>query len=152
MVLNEKTIVFAKKSTSHFCLLQSRIHEQFSRFLSSSLKDDLQYTPSACFETFPSPASLLDANANDPAHAAQRQILESIGERYHQFRADLMVANNEGLTSTYNRFHDPSETSDGILGLRKPAPAAGSGGAPGLRLGPHPHQLWLQPQLPRLQR
>jgi hypothetical protein len=30
-----------------------------------------------------------------------------------------MVSNNEGLTSTYNRFHDPAETSDGILELRR---------------------------------
>ena len=30
-----------------------------------------------------------------------------------------MVANNEGLTSTYNRFHDPAETSTGLLELRR---------------------------------
>ena len=30
-----------------------------------------------------------------------------------------MVSNNEGLTSTYNRFHDPAETSTGILELRR---------------------------------
>ena len=30
-----------------------------------------------------------------------------------------MVSNNEGLTSTYNRFHDPSETSSDLLGLRR---------------------------------
>ena len=29
-----------------------------------------------------------------------------------------MLSNNEGLTSTYNRFHDPAETSDGLLKLR----------------------------------
>ena len=29
-----------------------------------------------------------------------------------------MIANNEGLTSTYNRFHDPAETSSGLLELR----------------------------------
>ena len=29
-----------------------------------------------------------------------------------------MVSNNEGLTSTYNRFHDPSETSSGLMELR----------------------------------
>jgi hypothetical protein len=45
--------------------------------------------------------------------------LDSIGERYHQFRAELMVSNNEGLTSTYNRFHNPAETSVGILELRR---------------------------------
>ena len=30
-----------------------------------------------------------------------------------------MIANNEGLTSTYNRFHDPSETSSDLLELRR---------------------------------
>jgi hypothetical protein len=52
-------------------------------------------------------------------HESTRQNLEAIGERYHQFRAQLMVANNEGLTSTYNRFHDPAETSSGLLELRR---------------------------------
>jgi hypothetical protein len=118
MVFNEKTIVFPVESGPLFPLLQSRLHEQFTRFFSSSLKDDLQYTPSVCFETFPLPTFLSDSASTDPIRAAQLQSLETIGERYHQFRAELMVANNEGLTSTYNRFHDPSETSDGILELR----------------------------------
>ena len=83
------------------------------------MKDDLRYTPTDCFETFPFPAALLDSTANDPAHEATRQSLEAIGERYHQFRAELMVSNNEGLTSTYNRFHDPAETSRGLLELRR---------------------------------
>jgi hypothetical protein len=48
-----------------------------------------------------------------------RQSFEAIGQRYHQFRAELMVANNEGLTSTYNRFHDPAETSSDLLELRR---------------------------------
>ena len=30
-----------------------------------------------------------------------------------------MVSNNEGLTSTYNRFHDPAETSNGLIELRR---------------------------------
>jgi hypothetical protein len=30
-----------------------------------------------------------------------------------------MVRNNEGLTKTYNRFHDPNETSPDILTLRE---------------------------------
>jgi hypothetical protein len=99
--------------------LQSRTHEEFARSICSSLKDDLRYNPSDCFVSFPFPPALLDSTANDPAHEAARQSLEAIGERYHQFRAELMVSNNEGLTSTYNRFHDPSESSDGILELRR---------------------------------
>jgi hypothetical protein len=36
-------------------------------------------------------------------------------EQTPELRAELMVANSEGLTSTYNRFLDPPETSSGIL-------------------------------------
>lgn len=45
--------------------------------------------------------------------------LEEIGREYYEFRAALMVRNNEGLTKTYNRFHDPHETSPDILELRE---------------------------------
>ncbi|MEE9986114.1 Eco57I restriction-modification methylase domain-containing protein [Agrobacterium pusense] len=38
-----------------FPVLQSRIHEIWARFFSSSMKDDLRYAPSDCFETFPFP-------------------------------------------------------------------------------------------------
>ena len=40
------------------------------------------------------------------------------GEEYYEFRAALMVRNNEGLTKTYNRFHDPQEPSPDILSSR----------------------------------
>jgi SNF2 family DNA or RNA helicase len=71
--------------------------------------------------SFNSPPSPIPLPAIPPptTHAATLQSLEAIGERYHQFRAVLMVSNNEGLTSTYNRFHDPSETSSGLLELRR---------------------------------
>ena len=111
--------VFAFDGYAQLCVLQSYIHEAFARFLCSSLGDGLRYNPTDCFETFPFPTALLDAAATDPVHASNRQSLETIGERYHQFRAELMVSNNEGLTSTYNRFHDPAETSSGLLELRR---------------------------------
>jgi len=91
-----------------FGLLQSRIHEAWVRFFASSLEDRLRYTTSDCFETFPFPRS-------DETHSA----LESAGQAYYEFRAALMVKNNEGLTKTYNRFHDPYETSPDILMLRE---------------------------------
>jgi hypothetical protein len=101
----------------------------------ASMNDDPASTPPTCIETISFPAALRDPVSSDSTHEHQRPILKAIGQRYQQVRAELMAANNEDLTSTYNRFHDRSETSDGILGLRKPASAAGSGGAPGLRLG-----------------
>ena len=45
-----------------------------------------------------------------------------------------MVRNNEGLTKTYNRFHDPNETSPDILKTPRIARGDGPGGARRLRL------------------
>jgi hypothetical protein len=108
MVYNEKTVVFPFQDYAFFCLIQSRLHETWVRFFSSTLKDDLQYTPSDCFETFPFPQRF-------ESHPQ----LEAAGEEYYEFRAALMVRNNEGLTKTYNRFHDPNERSADILRLRE---------------------------------
>ena len=66
------------------------------------------YAPSDCFETFPFPAEW----QTDPN-------LERAGETYYEFRSDLMVRNDEGLTKTYNRFHDPEERDPDILTLRE---------------------------------
>lgn len=81
-----------------FAVMQSRVHELWARFFSTTMKDDLSYTPSGCFETFPFPRGY-------EASAA----LEDIGRRYYDFRAALMIRRNQGLTTTYNRFHDPEE-------------------------------------------
>jgi hypothetical protein len=90
------------------CIMQSRVHEVWTLFFGSTLEDRLLYTPSDCFETFPFPADW----ETDPA-------LEAAGRSYYEFRAQLMVKNNEGLTKTYNRFHDRFETSPDIVKLRE---------------------------------
>lgn len=118
-VFAESLVVFPMEEMSFLPVLQGRVHEWWARFFASSMKDDLRYSPSDCFETFPFPTVFLDSTATNSTHDAIRQTLEAIGERYHRFRAELMVSNNEGLTSTYNRFHDPAETSSGLLELRR---------------------------------
>ncbi len=118
-VLSERLAIISEDSLGVFACLQCEAHVSWTIFTMTSHEDRLTYFPQRTFETFPFPASLLDTNANDPAHDATRQSLEAIGERYHQFRAQLMVANNEGLTSTYNRFHDPAETSPELHELRR---------------------------------
>jgi hypothetical protein len=106
-VANEKIVVFPTDRVSGFCALQSRVHELWGRFFNSSLKDDMQYTPSICFETFPFPENW----ENHPA-------LEAVGQRYYDCRAALMLKRDEGLTKTYNRFHDPCERDPDTLKLR----------------------------------
>jgi hypothetical protein len=106
-VFAHKLVIFPLETEASFCALQSRPHEIWARFFSATLKDDLQYAPSDCFETFPFP----DGWQDEPQ-------LEQAGQTYYDFRAGLMVANDEGLTKTYNRFHDPDEADPEIATLR----------------------------------
>ena len=107
-VFAESLIVFPLATYAAFSALQSRPHEIWARFFGSSMKDDLRYTPSDCFETFPFPNQW-------ETHRA----LEAAGQTYYDLRAELMVKHHEGLTLTYNRFHDRNETDPDIQRLRK---------------------------------
>jgi hypothetical protein len=112
IVLNEKIVVFVEDRGGFFVIMQSRVHETWARFFSSTMKDDLQYTPSECFETFPFPTGWETSAA-----------LEDLGKRYDAHRAAIMRATigtkrPEGLTATYNRFHDPDERAPAIATLR----------------------------------
>jgi hypothetical protein len=91
-----------------FPVLQSRIHEVWARFMASSMKDDLRYTPSDCFETFAFPENYETTES-----------LERAAKEYYDFRAELMVRNKEGLTKTYNRFHRPDDQSPDFIRLRE---------------------------------
>ena len=92
MVFAHTLNVFPLQTYAAFATMQCRIHEVWARFLGSTMKDDLRYATSDCFETFPCP----------PAWQTNRA-LEVSGKEYYGFRATLMVTNNEGLTKTYNR-------------------------------------------------
>jgi hypothetical protein len=107
-IFAESTVVFPFSGKSPFAVLQSRVHEIWARFFSSSMKDDLRYAPSDCFETFPFP----------PGYEID-QALEAVGRTYHDHRAALMVAANEGMTKTYNRFHKSDQGSEAIRRLRE---------------------------------
>jgi hypothetical protein len=54
VVLSHKLIVFPLQAVSSLALVQSRIHEFWARSFASSMKDDLNYSPSDCFESSPS--------------------------------------------------------------------------------------------------
>ncbi len=108
MTYSEQLVVFAFDDLGPFSVLQSRVHEIWARFFASSMKDDLRYTPSDCFETFAFPEGF----------ETDRR-LECTGREYYEFRAALMAEYNEGLTKIYNRFHDPDERSNAIGELRR---------------------------------
>jgi hypothetical protein len=108
MVYSHKVQVFATDRNAFFCVLQSACHDLWARFLSSTLGETLNYSGSDCFETFPFPVAF---ETND--------ILERVGKECYEQRARVMVDLNTGPTMLYNRFHDPDETSEGILRVRE---------------------------------
>ena len=93
IIYSHSLVVFPSDKYSFFCILQSSMHEYWAYFFSSTMKDDLRYTPSSCFETFPFPE---DFESDEK--------LEAAGKEYYEFRAQLMIDNNEGLTKTYKPF------------------------------------------------
>jgi hypothetical protein len=106
-VYSQNVNVFAIETYAAFAALQSRLHEVWGRFSGTTMKDDYTYTKDDCFETFPFPQGF-------ETHAA----LEAAGQAYHDHRAALMVARGEGMTKTYNRFHDEGERGPDIAALR----------------------------------
>jgi len=108
MVFSQTVCVFAFDCDAAFTLVQSRVHDVWARFFGSSLGDTLRYNSSDCFETFPFPQDWR-------THPA----LEVAGRAYYDFRAGLMVQSDEGLTKTYNRFHDEGERDPEIERLRE---------------------------------
>ena len=107
-VFSERLVVIPLENHAMFCSLQSRPHEIWTRFFGSSMKDDLLYTPADCFETFPFPEDW-------DTHL----VLDAAGKAYYDCRAALMIKNDEGMTKTYNRFHDPDERDPEIAQLRE---------------------------------
>lgn len=103
-IFSDATNVIASGDARYFAILQSVFHESWARDYSSSLKGDLRYSPSDCFENFPFPLSTAT--------------LTHVGEAYYQHRYNIMQHRQEGLTQTDNRFHNTNETSEDISHLR----------------------------------
>jgi len=102
--------VFPLESWTVFSCLQSRAHSVWAWSLSSTMKTDLRYAPSDCFETFPFPKP-------DPRTVIPT--LEDIGKRLYETRAKYMVETEQGLTQTYNLLKDPSCNEPPIEELRR---------------------------------
>ncbi len=105
LVYDAKLNVFAFESADAFAILQSTLHWAWAVQYGTTLRLDMSYTPTRNFETFPFPSVTTN--------------LEGIGERYHAHRQGIMQVRQEGLTKTYNRFHDPNEVAEDIERLRE---------------------------------
>lgn len=96
IVFSNNVYAFITDRWEMYSIVQCSLHEIWARKYSMSLKQDLQYSPSDCFLTFPFP--------HDPA---SESALATIGEAYHEHRRELMRDLWLGLTDLYNLFHRP---------------------------------------------
>ena len=96
IVFSDALYVFTTDRWDFFALVQSTLHEVWARKYSGSLKQDLRYSPSKCFDTFAFPTGLWQ-NADIA--------LADLGKRYHTHRKQIMCSLWLGLTKIYNLFH-----------------------------------------------
>ncbi|GAA2746293.1 Eco57I restriction-modification methylase domain-containing protein [Kitasatospora cinereorecta] len=104
-VFNEKTVIFATDSTAMLAFLSSAIHYWWAIANSSTMKADLNYSPTSVFETLPRPA----------LHEEMR----ALGDRLDTSRRALMLSRSMGLTATYNLVHNPTCLETDIVELRE---------------------------------
>jgi hypothetical protein len=103
-VPSEQIVVFAFEDDFHFGVLTSTFHWWWAVARASTMRTDLRYTPTDCFETFP-----------QPPYSSR---VDVAGRALNEHRSALMTRHDEGLTKTYNRVHNPDDTSAGIQELR----------------------------------
>jgi hypothetical protein len=89
--------VVASDSFGLLGCLSSDIHAVWAFEQGSRLHERLRYTHGDIFETFPLPAGLMEA---------QTSPLSVLGEELFDTRGEVMRAEQKGMTSFYNDFHD----------------------------------------------
>jgi hypothetical protein len=97
--------VFADDSFAHFSVVQSRIHDLWARMFGTSMRDDLRYTGTTCYENYPFPKPTPE--------------LQAAGISYNDQRACTLVSLQLGLTKLSNRLNSPDDQSKEIMRLRE---------------------------------
>lgn len=106
-VYNHKTKIYFLYAWSDFAILQSSLHQEWAFWNCATLgASTLSYSTSAALETWPMPGSVND------------ELLDVIGQKYHEMREDFLTENSIGLTQFYNRFHNPEEKDTKLVSLR----------------------------------
>jgi hypothetical protein len=109
LVFSQMVVILALNSWHDYALLQSEVHWAWVLRYGNKLETRPQYTPSDVFDTFPYP--------NDIQANSHR--LQACGQSFYEARESLCLVRQQGLTKTYNRFHDSADMDAGISELRR---------------------------------
>ncbi|MFH9706534.1 Eco57I restriction-modification methylase domain-containing protein [Streptomyces luteogriseus] len=104
-VFSHKLAVFASDDPALLAFLSSSVHYWWSLDRGSTMKADLNYSPTDLFETLPRPGFT--------------EHLRILGVHLENQRNALMLSRNIGLTDTYNLVHNPDCCEDEIAELRR---------------------------------
>ena len=105
-IFSDGTVVFPYISFYVFTVLQSTLYSSWVRKYCATFKEDIRFNIKDVLVNYVPPCT-----SNMPP-------LEAIGETYHETRRQIMQDRWEGLTATYNRFHNREESAADIQGLR----------------------------------
>ena len=97
--------VFAYDDDFRFGVLSSGFHFRWAGRYGSTMRNDLRYTASDVFETFPQPD--------------WSQAVEAVGEALDKHRFERMVAADEGIPDPFKRVHDHDDGTAELGRLRE---------------------------------
>jgi len=113
-VFDQKLVVFPLQHVVQWCILQSMFHYCWAWQYGTTNLSLLNYSPTACFRTYPFPNNVMGEDGEIP----EIPDLSEIGEAYQGYRSKVMLERHLGFTKLYNLFHQQMEQSIDIIQLR----------------------------------
>jgi hypothetical protein len=111
----DKSVVVASEDYYVLGILTSNVHRVWMNAQKSTLKADIAYTHTTCFETFPLPQNLCRGSsrtAPTSRNASTVKIVQQIRDKtieLHEYRTQQMEKKQWGITQLYNAyFHEPA--------------------------------------------
>ncbi|MFJ4946664.1 Eco57I restriction-modification methylase domain-containing protein [Streptomyces albidoflavus] len=104
-VFAHKCAVFAIDDFGGLALLSSSAHTIWTIRYTSTMRRDINYSPSDIFLTLPRPTATYE--------------MERLGRRLDAERRELMLDRGWGLTTTYNHVHDPANRDPEVQAIRE---------------------------------
>ena len=104
-VFADKITLFLFNDFDAFAVLQSSFHEKWAWHWGTTMKTDLNYSHTDCFQTFPFPTDTLSR-------------LKPVGEQYYVARQTVVIT-QRGLMKAYHYVNNPDNSNADIQKLRE---------------------------------
>lgn len=127
-VFTHKVIIFPWNDMSLLGVLSSTLHRVWVDRYSSTMKSDVSYSPTDCFDTYPFPGVLRvsdeapkDGLTDDGYGRLEGKIdaIEDVMSSLNAWRASTMRDIGDGITKLYGRYHDPTAEDPRTTELRE---------------------------------